>query len=373
MANEIEIWALDGGGKVKLVKPLAGAESEEKLEDTLVKNPHLLMPDLKLVGRQLPTPSGPLDLLGLDAKGRLVVFELKRGRLAREAVTQVIDYASSLESMSNHELVKHITERSGHSGIERIREDEFDDWYTANIPDQEGELKPVQMTLVGLGADADAIRMVEFLAENDMPIKMLTFHGYDHDGKTLLAKHVQAERDVAERGRSQTIRDDKKKNLDKRIAEFGISEFWDDVCNAFEGRETVVNDGFNFSRGHMKLPDHDKGFNVALSIRLTPERTIRIIFSPVSIHLCQNEFDKWKGTIGFREEEPGNQPKTNKITKQWVLDLNYEMWKTHKERLVTLADSVGEEWRKLLRSSKAASGTGVYKESHAPPTDTAGG
>ena len=33
------------------------------LEDTLVANPNLLMPGLTLVGRQLPTESGSLDLL----------------------------------------------------------------------------------------------------------------------------------------------------------------------------------------------------------------------------------------------------------------------------------------------------------------------
>ena len=58
----------------------------------------MLMPGLKLVGRQTPTEGGPLDLLGVDEDGRLVVFELKREMLSREAVAQVIDYASYLDS-----------------------------------------------------------------------------------------------------------------------------------------------------------------------------------------------------------------------------------------------------------------------------------
>ena len=39
----------------------------------------MLMPGLQLVGRQLTTANGSLDLLGIDSEGRLVVFELKPG------------------------------------------------------------------------------------------------------------------------------------------------------------------------------------------------------------------------------------------------------------------------------------------------------
>ena len=59
------------------------------------------MEGLTLVGRQTPTEGGPLDLLGVDADGRLVVFELKRGTLSRDAVAQVVDYASYLNAMES--------------------------------------------------------------------------------------------------------------------------------------------------------------------------------------------------------------------------------------------------------------------------------
>ena len=65
----------------------------------------MLMPGLTLVGRQTPTGSGWLDLLGVDEDGKLVVFELKRGKLTREAVAQAIkanfcSVMNSTESMS---------------------------------------------------------------------------------------------------------------------------------------------------------------------------------------------------------------------------------------------------------------------------------
>lgn len=164
MTDELQIWALDGAGEATQVEPTNRAESELALEETLVNNPEMLMPDLELVGRQTPTDGGPLDLLGVDGYGQLAVFELKRGTLTREAVTQVVDYGSFLESMSDAELAEHIAVRSGNLGIEAI--EDFEDWHRQRFPDQQlASLRPVRMALVGLGADERATRMVDFLSK----------------------------------------------------------------------------------------------------------------------------------------------------------------------------------------------------------------
>ena len=108
--EEIEVWTVDGSQVTRLAKSNR-MESELLLEDVLVENPGLLLEDLILVGRQTPTEGGPLDLLGVDGDGRLVVFELKRGTLSREAVAQVIDYASYLDNLDLTDLAEHISEQ----------------------------------------------------------------------------------------------------------------------------------------------------------------------------------------------------------------------------------------------------------------------
>ena len=126
--EDIKLWELDG----TQATPLGSnnqLESEQGLEDTLVQNPKLLMEDLTLVGRQTNTEGGPLDLLGVDQDGRLVVFELKRGKLSRDAVAQIIDYASDLDAMDLGALADHISENSGVGGIEEI--EDFQEWYDA--------------------------------------------------------------------------------------------------------------------------------------------------------------------------------------------------------------------------------------------------
>ena len=79
MNDELRMWEIDTSSNA--AKPLESTnrmETEQSLEDLLVRNPEMLMPGLTLVGRQTPTDTGNLDLLGVDVEGRLVVFELKR-------------------------------------------------------------------------------------------------------------------------------------------------------------------------------------------------------------------------------------------------------------------------------------------------------
>ena len=147
---------------------------------------------MTLVGRQTPTEGGPLDLLGVDSDGRLVVFELKRGTLSRDAVAQIIDYASYLDSLDLDALADRISERSGTRDIDKI--ENFQEWYNSEGFGELESLKPLRMFLVGLGADDRTERMVRFLAQNSgMDISLLTFHAFDYDGKTILAKQVEVE------------------------------------------------------------------------------------------------------------------------------------------------------------------------------------
>lgn len=192
--KEIQLWALDTDDsrrpRVVPVDALHDTDTEHMLEEILVSSPDLLMSRLRLVGRQIPTQGGPLDLLGVDETGRLVLFELKRGTLTREAVAQAIDYASDLYYMDLDDLQRHLAERSGHHGIDRI--EDFRDWYDQTYPGSGEALRErPRIVLVGLGADDRTIRMVNFLADSAIDIQVLTFHAFRRDGQLFLAKQVE--------------------------------------------------------------------------------------------------------------------------------------------------------------------------------------
>ena len=152
MKTDIGIWQIDPSSQAGVKLPLAErVETEEMLEAVLVTNPDMLMRGLTLVARQVPVETGFIDLLGIDEDGRLVVFELKREKLTRAAVAQVLDYCTYLETLSDSELATLLAERSGKGGIGQIPD--FEEWYGS----QRGEsIRPVRMVLVGLGLDVSA-------------------------------------------------------------------------------------------------------------------------------------------------------------------------------------------------------------------------
>ena len=230
MTDELKIWALRDGNEAEAVASVSGVKLEDVLEATLVRRPEMLGRGLHLVGRQTDTEGGPLDLLGVDEGGRLVVFELKRGRLTREAVTQCIDYASALDEKTPEELAVFIAEHSGSDGIEKI--EDFEEWYQGQFAENElDDLLPPRLTLVGLGVDERAERMARFLSKGGIDISVLTFHGFEHGDETLLARQVEVERDTVERTGSRTYRSaaERRVRLQERLAELGLARLFADV------------------------------------------------------------------------------------------------------------------------------------------------
>ena len=234
--QKIKLWSVESSGstrKATAVTDIETTETEQQLEDLLVNSPDLLMDNLTLVGRQLPTEGGPLDLLGVDANGRLVVFELKRGTLTRDAVAQALDYASDLAVLGEDKFARLVDEHSGQNGIEP-RED-FADWYQQEFPNETGFLiHPPKIVLVGLGADDRAHRIVEFLAQRGVEIQLLTFHGFTHEGKLLLAR--QAESIAPTPTRNRSTKESNQAVLHEAAERLGVKEFLEEAASFVEAR-----------------------------------------------------------------------------------------------------------------------------------------
>lgn len=233
--KEIRLWQVsldkDNHPSVAQLEGVNQTETEELLEETIVCCPDLLMEGLKLVGRQTDTPGGPLDLLGVDSDGRLVVFELKRGTLTRDAVAQIIDYGSYLSELDPEELSKHISERSGKLGIEKI--EDFLGWYQEQFARSLSGAQRPRLVLVGLGADDRARRMVSFLADSELDISLITFHAFVEEGRILLARQVEVEARPSTGAPSVTKRGNLAK-LRERVARLGVEEFYYEMARFFQ-------------------------------------------------------------------------------------------------------------------------------------------
>ena len=290
MTGELRIWAVGEPGHAEPLAPIQQMPTELALEDLLVRNPEMLEPGLKLVGRQTVTETGWLDLLAVDRDGRLVVYELKRGRLAREAVTQVLDYASDLDAMSIRALTQHIAERSGNDGIQRI--DDFERWYADNFDgDDLSRLLPPRMVLIGLGVDPIVERMARFISRGPLDASVVTFHGFMRGGDRLLARQMEVQLGITQaehQRRSATVKKPGQA-LRELLARNGQEDLFDKVHDDLlqslpkpdvreQQRETGI--AFTFTEPHDPgrsktyfgvFTEHDRG---ACSVSILP-RAIR--------------------------------------------------------------------------------------------------
>jgi Endonuclease NucS len=229
--KEIRLWTIStsGGLAISSLASVEQTSTELLLEEAIVKSPDLLGDGTKLIGRQVDTPGGPLDLLGTDEDGSIVVFELKRGELTRDAVAQLLDYASFIASLSAIEFGLLVTKNSGRLGIEKIND--FDAWYQEQFGRAfEAQPRP-RLALVGLGVDERARRIVEYLANAEIDVSLFTFHGFQAESGTVLARHVE----VRQKSASQSARASKDSNLHqvkKRIAESKVASFFESASNS---------------------------------------------------------------------------------------------------------------------------------------------
>ena len=304
----VKLWSLDKdeGDHLQPVSltEVREAETENQLEDILVSSPNLLMTGLKLVGRQVATEGGPLDLLGVDEDGNLIVFELKRGTLARDAVAQVIDYASFLGELDKETLFKHISDRSGYGEIEKI---DFENWYLEQFSGNLDALdNSPKMVLVGLGADNRTRRMVNYLSKNGLDISLITFYAFRKGQEVFLAKQVEIE--LQEKDAAQKYSYTKEANEEslRRLAEkIQAMEILDRITELI--RNTLTS-GYEWpgktGRSFSFLEKTEEGrptYRVYLSLYLDESwpNSVRVFFQPRAIEVAEDEFknlkEKYKG------------------------------------------------------------------------------
>lgn len=300
---KVKLWSLDKDEDDHLqpvsLTEVRETETENQLEDILVSSPNLLMTGLKLVGRQMATEGGPLDLLGVDEDGNLIVFELKRGTLARDAVAQVLDYASFLGELDKETLFKHISDRSGYGEIEKI---DFENWYLEQFSGNIDALdNPPKMVLVGLGADNRTKRMVNYLSKNGVDISLITFYAFRKGQEVFLAKQVEIElqeKDAAQKySYTKETNEESLRRLAEKIHATGIlARITELIRNTLtSGYEWPGKTGRSFSFLE-KTEEGRPTYRVYLSIYLDENwpNSVRILFQPRAIEVAVEEFEKLK-------------------------------------------------------------------------------
>jgi DNA-directed RNA polymerase subunit N (RpoN/RPB10) len=352
--KEVKLWEVsEKDGKIESITNLRSVnqtKTEDQLEEIIVKHPELLYEGLNIVGRQTSTGGGPLDLLGVDEDGNLIVFELKRGTLTRDAVSQVIDYASYLAELDPKDLANHITERSGNLGVEKI--ENFAIWYEEQYQKTIYDIQKPAMVLIGLGVDECTRRMVSYLANNEINISLLTFYGFEENGKTYIAKQVEVSGKQPGRPSSLT-KQDRLDRLQKRIATVGVGQFFDDIAKFIETNLSAYKwpnqNGYSFYLQDFK-EDGSLTNLVYASIKLNDNipNKAEVMLLPRAIDIASKTYDAFKENLPLNLEN-----KESGGVSLWIESL--DQW-----------TSVADEFHKLCKGIRKG-----WKEKRKSHTDTA--
>ncbi|MDR6221300.1 hypothetical protein [Deinococcus soli (ex Cha et al. 2016)] len=182
MPVELAIWKLST--KPEPVQ-LTGLDQESTLEKALKADLSIVDPDLMLLATQVQTDHGKrIDLLAMDRQGDLVILELKRSMTPREVVTQTLDYAAWVKTLSA-EQVEEIY-RGTHPGTE-LRAGYADAFGT---PDQYPDAINVRQRMIIVASALDAIteRIVAYLSEFSVPVNAVFFRAFKQGDTEYLAR-----------------------------------------------------------------------------------------------------------------------------------------------------------------------------------------
>lgn len=171
-----------------------GRKETEHLEKWIKTKPDILGSDIMLIGEQVYTKSGPVDFLGIDNNGNLVIVELKRDKLARVVLAQAIDYASDISSWEV-EKVSEVCMAYHGSSLEDQMTTHFDSIKIDDLSVNQSQ----RILLVGFSIEESLSRMIEWLSSNfDMAINAVVLNYVKTSaGSELLSRTVTIPEEVA--------------------------------------------------------------------------------------------------------------------------------------------------------------------------------
>jgi Holliday junction resolvase-like predicted endonuclease len=156
--------------------------SEQNIENWIEKNPEVVLEDepILVIGRQVVTPVGIIDLLALDSTGSVIIIELKRTPGQREAASQAIEYASWIDSVNHNEVLRiannYLTKNSDHSNLGEAWKMTFDSDFQVK-----GLNHSQRLIVVIEGSNTRLTSMVRYLRTKGFDIFLLSYNFFVTD------------------------------------------------------------------------------------------------------------------------------------------------------------------------------------------------
>ena len=157
MPVEMKLWQVDGSKLNELTS--AALDYERRLEEWICQDPTVLGLEMAVIGNQINTGFGRIDVLGILRDGEIVVVEIKRDRTPRDVVAQALEYASWVNTREYDDFDRLALEHRG-----KTLGDLFNEVFDSSLPsDVTGAMH--RMLIVSSELDASSERIVRYLAE----------------------------------------------------------------------------------------------------------------------------------------------------------------------------------------------------------------
>jgi hypothetical protein len=157
--------------------------TEDLLEKMILADPRILSDEWMLIGRQIDTGHGRLDLLAVAPDGSLVLIELKRDRTPREVVAQALDYATWVQELGVGEIDAIYSQFLPGRKLSADFRERF-----ATTLDEELLNGSHQIIIVAQSIDESTERILKYLSDFDVAINVICFQVFSHGTVQLLSR-----------------------------------------------------------------------------------------------------------------------------------------------------------------------------------------
>lgn len=179
----LTITGLPAGAKIVKIAECDEVEmKEEMMEDILEAHIEMLDPDLCVIGRQITTDTGRLDLLAIDKHGNTVIVEMKSGMTARHTTAQILDYGRWVENLDYEDLNDIVKKKhlGSHADLRSQLKSKF-----GAAPETWNEHH--KMYIVAFEFDEKTIETVDYLLRRGVDINCVIFSEFiNNKGNHLL-------------------------------------------------------------------------------------------------------------------------------------------------------------------------------------------
>ena len=223
------LWKIDSDRPIQV--PPSELQLEARLEHWLCHDVHLLSTQLMVIGRQVVTDGGKLDVLAVDGNANLVVVELKRGRTAREVVAQTLDYASCVQEFGRLEV-----ENYAYDFLKKDFDEAFGEQFASDVPESVNERQ--RMYIVASSFDPATSRIVEYLSRDfGVDINAVTFSYFRTEFGEFVVRSILLDEDDVEKRAEARVSKKRSAATDLELREVatnaGVSELWDIAVDGF--------------------------------------------------------------------------------------------------------------------------------------------